>query len=247
MAIEMMEENIEIKDGASYEVLDRTPKWLMRWGVMSVCLTLFVLLGLVAIVPYHRRVNVPVRISGRSPGWVIAPVTGKVVSNRLKGREQVSNGDTILVLSVPEQAGFTYITAAETGYIYYVNNALFDITNVVKNDTLLKILPVLNDQDSLIALGIADEKMYKLLATVDKRPEVKLSTPDGKNIIIKTGTLHLSEIPNAINGHVLTIGVNGNDLKQLSPNGRIYQGMESKATITIKSGSMLTYMLNREK
>jgi hypothetical protein len=168
-----------------------------------------------------------------------------VVSNQLKGREQVNSGDTILVLSVVGQPGYTYITAPETGYIYYVNNSLFEITNVTKNDTLLKVLPVLNNQDSLIVLGIADEKMYRLLATSNKRPEVKLSTPDGKSIIIETGILRLSEIPNAENGHVVTIGVNNKDLKKVSPNGNIYQGMESNATITVKRGSILRYMLNR--
>lgn len=238
-----MEDNIEIKDNHSYDVLDKTPRWLMRWGVISVCLTISALLCISAIVPYYEAIRFPVTIGNKTPVYVISPLDGNVVRNNLMSRTTVTKGDTLLAISAPGESD-SYITAPETGYVFYLDSNVFNITHTGKGDTLFRIVSGLDRKGTAVAFGFLDDKTPGLKLTGNKNPQIRLAANGSNAVTIKNNTVNISELPDAPQGRIVTIHLDSSALKELSADQKIYNGMPANVTITLRGKSVLRWIFD---
>jgi hypothetical protein len=238
-----MEENIEITENYSYDVLDKTPRWLIRWGIIAVGVTIAALLCIAAIIPYYETIRFPVMIGQEEQGYVIAPVSGSVTQNKLLHRTEVNRGDTLLVIAVPGLPD-TYITAQTTGYVFYLNNEVFNISNVGKGDTLLKIAPPLREEDGVMAVGFLAEKKPGLKMAAAKVAHIKLALNDGSVIRLERNAMKISDLPDAPAGHIVTIMLDSSSLSQVSGHQQLYERMPADVTVTLKGKSMLKWIFD---
>lgn len=216
-----MEEAIEIKDNHTYDVIDKTPPWLMRWGIITVFVTIAGLLGIAAVVPYYETVSIPVTIG--SANYVVAPLSGKVTANRLINREQVRAGDTLLITAQGS------IIAPATGYIAYLNNAAFRINDMQKGDTLLKIMPKLGAH--AIAMGFLKQSVPTIAsAKLVLNEDINTISPD---------SIHIAALTDAPEGRVVSVMLNSIALK------KIYGGMKGELRVSGKGESILRWIFKQ--
>src|SRR5690242_11587501 len=94
-----MEEEIEIRDNFNQDILDRAPGWLMNWGVIVVTLGIISLVTLAAIIPYNQTIRFTVTLGNEAATYVVAPLSGTILVNKLAAKPTVNKDDTLLVMS----------------------------------------------------------------------------------------------------------------------------------------------------
>jgi hypothetical protein len=125
------------------------------------------------------------------------------------------------------------------GYIFYMNNNVFNITNVGKGDTLLKISPPLPKEDGVMAVGFLAEK-----TPAAKVSHIKLALHEGNVITIDRKAVKISDLSDAPGGHIVSVTLDSSSLNQLSGQSKMYQRMPAEVTVTLKGKSMLRWIFD---
>ncbi|OQP63424.1 hypothetical protein A3860_24070 [Niastella vici] len=237
-----MEQEIEIKDSFNHDALDKTPTWIMKWGVLTVLLAIIALLCLAAIIPYDQTISFPVTIGNDKATYVTADASGNVEVNKLTGAQQVKKGDTLLVVSAPEQLK-RYVISPCTGYTIHSNNQLFNTNQVKAGDTLATILPIIDPLFKVTAVGYYNGQLPQNLLHSAK-VFIKLPETTGNNFAAESRILYASLIAEAGKGHMVMLTPESNSLKKLAELAPLYHGMKATATVIQKQRSILQWIFD---
>ena len=230
------ETDIEIRDSFTNDALDKTPTWLMKWGVISISIALTALLGLAAIIPYNQTVSFPVTMGTDQVTNIISPVSGRVAVNNLANAQKVNKGDTLLVVSTPGQPD-TYIISSGSGFPVYSNKQIFNASQVETGDTLVKILPIINPLNKVMAVGYFNGQLPR----TSERVSIKLE--DAENTVaVKARLQYVSIVREPEKGHLIMMAADSNSLRELAGQASLYQGMKAIATVIVKKRTILQWI-----
>jgi hypothetical protein len=231
------ETDIEIRDSFTNDALDKTPTWLMKWGVISISIAITALLGLAAIIPYHQTVSFPVTLGNDHVTNIISHVSGRVTVNNLIEAQKVNRGDTLLVISIPEQPD-TYIISSGSGFPIYSNKQMFNATQVEAGDTLVKILPIINPLNKVMAVGYFNGQLPRN----PERVSIKLEEAAGNTVAVKGRIQYVSVVREPEKGHMVMITADRNSLQELARQAYLYHGMKAEATVIVKQRTILQWI-----
>jgi hypothetical protein len=237
-----MEKEIEIKDSFNHDALDKTPTWIMKWGVITVLLAIIALLCLAAVIPYNQTISFPITIGNDKASHVVSTASGHVVVNNLTRAQQVKKGDTLLVASIQEQPDM-YVISPCTGYTLHSNNELFNTNQVKAGDTLVIILPAVDPLNKVTAMGYYNGQISQNLLHA-AQVSIKLAESTGNTFTVKGSILYAALIPEAGKGHLVMIAPDRNNLKQLAAEVPLYHGMKATATVIIKQQTILQWIFD---
>ena len=237
-----MEEEIELRDNFNQDTLDKTPGWLMKWGVIAVALAIIALLSLAAVIPYDQTIRFPITFGNEAPTYVISPQGGTLLVNRLAQKPTVHKGDTLLVISTPAEIN-SYVLAPATGVTVYTNHAVLNANQVTAGDTLVKILPIINTLKKVTAVGYYDKPIPEdKLQT--SQVVIKIAEPSGNTVTVKSNILYASVISEAGKGHMVVIEPDSNSISQLNTRAPVYHGLQVAAVITLKKRSIIQWIFD---
>lgn len=237
-----MEEEIEIRENFTPDILDRSPGWLMNWGVIAVTLGIISLLTLAAIIPYDRTIRFPVILGNEVPTYLISPKDGTILFNNLAGKTTLKKGDTLLVIATPDQL-VSYIIAPCTGFTVYPDKTMINATTVTAGDTLVKILPLINTKNKVTAIGYHDELIPQDL--VEKSlVTINIKEASGHTTGIKSLITYASLIPEQGKGYLVVIKSDSTGIDQPGFQTPVYHSMQAEAAIILKRRSIINWIFN---
>lgn len=234
--------DIEIKDNFNHDALDKTPTWIMKWGVITVLLAIIVLLCLAAVIPHNQTISFPVTIGNDNATYIVSDASGQVVVNNLTGAQKVKKGDTLLVASIQEQSNM-YVISPSTGYTVHSNNHIFNTNQVKAGDTLVVILPIINPLNKVTAVGYYNGQIPQNLLHAGQA-YIKLPETTGNTFAVKSRILYASLIAEAGKGQMLIFTPDSNSLKKLADKEPLYHGMKAVATIVLKQRTILQWIFD---
>lgn len=235
-----MEEEIEIRDNLNYDTLDKTPGWLMKWGVTAVILTMLTLLCLAAVIPYNQVIQFPVTVGNQVPFYVLATDSGQVTLNRLAETATVHKGDTLITISTPEQQPH-YIIAPCTGFTVYPDNSILQATHISSGDTLVKIFPAIEPEQKIIATGYYPGPIPEM-KPAPAGTVIKVNDASGRPLSIKSRLLYTSLIPVEGDSRLVILEPDSTSINNLSAQTPLYHGLKGSAVITVKKRSLIQWI-----
>lgn len=234
-----MEEEIEIRDNFNQDILDRAPGWLMNWGVIVVILGIISLVTLAAIIPYNQTIRFTVTLGNEAATYVVAPLSGTILVNKLAAKPTVNKGDTLLVMSTAGPS-MSYVIAGCSGFTVYPNKSVINASRVTAGDTLIKILPIINTKKKVTAVGYYDQLIPQdRLQT--SASTINITTATGKTMAIKSRIIYTSLVPEEGKGYTVVIEPDSINITRLAP---VYHGMQATAAITLKKRSVIQWILD---
>ncbi|THU40954.1 hypothetical protein FAM09_02225 [Niastella caeni] len=234
--------DIEIRDNFTNDALDKTPTWLMKWGVIAISIGITALLGLAAIIPYNQTTSFPVTVGNDQATYIVSNASGRVLVNNLTGAQKVNKGDTLLVISTPEQPD-TYTISSITGFPVYSNKQVYNATQVETGDTLMKIIPIINPLGKIMAAGYINEQLPRNLLH-SEQVSIRLAEATGNRVAVKGRLQYASAIPEAGKGYMVIITPDSNSLKELAKQVPLYHGMKAEASVILKQRSILQWIFD---
>lgn len=237
-----MEEEIEIRDNFNQDVLDRTPGWLMKWGVLAVTLGMAALLGLAAVIPYNQTIRLTVTLGNEAPVIVVAQQSGTVLINNVSKKPTVKEGDTLLVISAPERS-ISFLIAPCTGYTVYPNSGVFNAGSFAAGDTIVKIFPNINTGEKVTAVGYSAEPIpqNRLQAS---RVVIKIAKAPAHAMTVNSSIKYASLIPEPGKGYLVVVEPDSTGLGEVSAGMPVYHNLQAEAAITLKKQSVIQWIFD---
>ena len=209
----------------------------MKWGVISISIAITALLGLAAIIPYNQTVSFPIIIGNEHVTNIISHVSGRVAVNHLANAQRINKGDTLLVVLTPGQPD-TYIISSISGFPIYSNKQVFNATQVETGDTLVKILPIIDPLNKVMAFGYFNGPFPRN----PERVSIKLEEATGNTVAIKARIQYVSVVREPEKGHMIMIAADSNSLRALAGQTSLYQGMKAVTTVIVKQRTILQWI-----
>ena len=94
--MEEIQDDIDLRSEAVRDFMDQPPKWLIRWGTLSLCFVLMVAFALSWLIHYPTIVRADFRlISNNLPKPVILKTDGRIEALFVKENQRVKAGDIL--------------------------------------------------------------------------------------------------------------------------------------------------------
>ena len=97
-----IQKEIELKTPTVQEILERPPRWIIRWGINVVFI---VLVGIIVgsyFFKYPDIINATITVTTKNlPAGIIAKTTGRIDTLLVSERQQVNQGDLLAVIENP--------------------------------------------------------------------------------------------------------------------------------------------------
>ena len=91
--MEEIQDDIDLRSEAVRDFMDQPPKWLIRWGTMSLCFVLMVAFAVSWLIHYPTIVRADFRlISSNLPKPVVLKTDGRIESIICKGKSKGESG-----------------------------------------------------------------------------------------------------------------------------------------------------------
>lgn len=222
------------------DVLDKTPNWFMRWGIISVCISVGALFLMAFLIPYRITQDIAVTITPEGSSFIVAPENGKFIHDPLPEKDFIHAGDTLAIIETGRNNP-TSITAPRDGYIEFPGKKDIGMQQVKANDTLFIIRPVINSDELITAIAFIDAADYSPKLKENIPAQLSFRFPDGNVRHFEGKVSYLSTIPKTEKQYIATIVFRSN---AGNSEIRFYSGMPGNATLELSNKSILYWIFH---